>query len=76
MTRVQEKGSAVNVLPSTLGQGNFLGAASTKKGRQPMTAPSSTSLVWLSRAQFKNRFRPVLSKKCNQQKLTLDKKES
>jgi hypothetical protein len=75
MIRAQGKGYAANVLPTTLGQGNFLGAASTKKGRRRMTAPSSTSLAWLSRAQFKNHFRPVLNKECNQQKLTLDKKE-
>jgi hypothetical protein len=54
MTRVQEKGSAVNVLLTTLGQENFLDVASTKKERRPMTVPSSTSLVWFSRAQFKN----------------------
>ena len=52
MIRAQRKESVASVLPTTLGQGNFLDVASTKKGRRPMTAPSSTSLVWSNRGKF------------------------
>ena len=52
MIRAQRKESVASVLPTTLGQGNFLDVASTKKGRRPMIAPSSTSLVWSSRGKF------------------------
>ena len=51
MTFVHEKEFAANVLPTTLGQGNYPGAASTRKGRRPTTAPSSTSPAWFSRGK-------------------------
>ena len=52
MIPVQGRGFAANALPTTSGQGNSLGAASTKKGRRPMTAPLSTSPAWFSLGKF------------------------
>ena len=51
MTRVQEKEFVANALPTTSGQGNFPGAASTQKGRRPMTVLSSTSHALFSQKQ-------------------------